>query len=217
MPVVLNGSGTIRPAGESITLTDVIIPAGSIIYAENLEISTSLRLHGDSALGAVSGSLIRLENESVSLVLEAENARVPTLNLGNIGADYTIVPQSIRVLWLSPEVERTTLVSGRTLTNCEQWRVLTQLDVEGFTTECVTVSAARLLADADSNPEIALVLVPIKATEEKSDSGNVGAIVGGVVGGLVVLAAIGVGVFFLMKKGDGGSSSGGGVGKSEKI
>jgi hypothetical protein len=209
-PIILNGSGTIRPAGSGISLTDVIVSSGSVISIEGLTITTSLTLRGSSALSAVEGSQIELENETVNLVLEVEGISLPTLKLGNIGEDYSIVPRSMRVLGLRAEIGRTTLVSGKTLSNCEEWRVLVELGRGEFTTECVTVSSGRLLEEPRVAAEIALVLVPIDASSPESNSANVGVIVGVVVGVVVVVAVVGVVGFILIKKKGSSGSSGGG-------
>jgi Na+/H+ antiporter NhaB len=83
-------------------------------------------------------------------------------------------------------------------------------DLDGFTTECVTVATARLLEEAEELPEIALVLVPpgpTTTTENASDSDDVGLIVGVIVGVVVVVAVAVVVAFVILRKK--GSSEGG--------
>jgi hypothetical protein len=160
-PVVLAGSGVISPAsGSVLDLLDVTIPAGEAIVAVSLRVGSYLELDGASALIAFPELSIDIVNNSVDIVLVAAAKSLPAVDLGLIGEDYTKLPKAISVTISADPFEKKdlgsfshVLISGQTLSNCEQWKSLVKLsDPAHFEAVCEdgAVPGAKTLAGVRS-------------------------------------------------------------------
>jgi hypothetical protein len=217
--VVLSGSGTIRSrTDDPLELSDLMLEPGAQIVADGLRVDGSLVLLGGSSLQPTENGKITLENW-VSIGLQAEGVSLPTVDLGRVGEEYSVVPSSLVITGLGglepAAVGERKLIAGRTLSNCEDWKERVLIDSPAFTTECRTTAEGARILDNAPLPEIGLFLVAASkpgstsddaANEEDND--NTGMIVGIVVGVVVVLAAVGAVVFFVMKRATDGSSGG---------
>jgi hypothetical protein len=209
-PVLLNGSGTIRPTSDGqLILADITLPQGSDVIADRLVVLSRMALVGDSSLTAVENGAITIAS-SVSIVFEGDGEELPSLDLGNVGADYGIVPRSFEIVKLNREVigNRRTLVAARSLSNCAEWIAKAQLNSEFFALECVNESDQVRVLEEGVLPRVSLELVPLAIAENppgatpssEGDESVVGVFLG-VVGGILVAGVIvGAVVFFVTKK-----------------
>jgi hypothetical protein len=213
-PVLLAGSGSIAPAdGLLLVRGDVMVAPSAAITAQGLTIVSRLSMDGSSSLAAKEGDAILLKNNSVDLEFAAEEKKLPTLNLGLIGNNYQTLPKSLKVnppVGLNADELRTFshwLISGQTLSNCEEWQKILELPPGQFKSECVNGNGngngngRRLLSDSRS-----LVIKGITEAESgapknvelpsPTDSpSDVGLIVGVVVG---VVGAVSVGIVIIL-------------------
>jgi hypothetical protein len=224
VPIVLSGNGTIHGPSASVTVQDLTITPGTTITASGLILTGRFAIQGNSWLAPLPGTSIEWAN-TLRIVFIVTDGQVPSFDLGAIhtlrsNAQNTL-PQSIEIVGLDTggsATEPRTLISGRTLEKCEEWKALVRLDSTAFTIECRDTSAgrAKLLA-GDSFPEISLVLVPLvtpSATAPKTSPGpksNVGLIVGIAVGGVAVVGIVVALVCrrFVKKRGDISGGTGG--------
>jgi hypothetical protein len=122
------GSGTIRAnEGGVLELTVVTIPPNREITAVNLTVYEGLTLAGASVLKPRLDELIVIKDDVFFELAEEEKA-LPTVDLGEIGANFTIVPSVVAVAIKATDYSQSelnsldaVLVEGRTLGNCEKW------------------------------------------------------------------------------------------------
>jgi hypothetical protein len=238
--VSLQGEGTIVPPEDKseLVLSSVTIGSGSEIIAAGLVVTDELSLNGDAVLKAEEGGKIDIGNDQAvitfaSIATEGEEVKLPSLDLGITGNNYSDKPKEI-ILTIRKEdfVEESftgldqILVEGRNLTNCEEWRLKVVLPVDqrqNFETYCKLESAGesvrRLLAgEAHSSLRIRKKQPDTGGTPNDDNGGlSTGAKIAiGIIVPVVVIAIV-VAVILVMKKGGGGSgsssvSSGGGQG-----
>jgi hypothetical protein len=205
-PLLIQGNGKIVPVqGESVTRSEVTLAQSSQIESTGLVIVKSLSMNGQSSLRAAADSKITLEDKKVAIEFVSSGKDLPTLNLGKIGDTYKIVPKSLTVhapTGLNSDELKTfshTLLSGETLSNCEEWQKLVELDSTLFTKECVSGSGSKLLAGVRS------LVIKGSGPQPTTSGPPVGVIVGVVVGVVVVGVVIGV-VIFMRRKNAGTQS-----------
>jgi hypothetical protein len=143
--IKFGGTGTIRAAvGGALELTVVALDAGSEITAENLTVFEGLTLTGGAVLKPQADTLIVLKENVFFELAEFEGA-LPTVVLGEIGENFTVVPSVVAVAikaadYSAEELNRldAVLVEGRTLGNCEDWSERVDLGTESgqFETYC---------------------------------------------------------------------------------
>jgi hypothetical protein len=217
--VELDGSGTIK--GETqLILESITVTTDSTILAENLTVSNRLELRGSSILRSAPGHKIEIAHEILDIVVISDTTTLPKLDLGDIGSNYMLLPQSVTIdLSEFNKEEKETfskeIISGRTLSNCEAWKAKTTLtDTENFFLQCETIPESNLL----SGEIIALVVkgkpkapVVVSHTPQVSaDAPNApppsskklsgGAIAGIVIAVLAVVVVAGVAVYYYVRR-----------------
>jgi hypothetical protein len=197
-PIVLSGTGTIAPeSGSTLRRGVVVLNASADVQAIGLTVVTRVFLAGSSSLRAVESDLITLVNDSVDIELSADGTdQLPILSLGNIGDNYQVIPRSLKVTaptGLSGDALKGfshPLISGSTLTNCESWQEILEMESADFRTVCEDGSGATLLSNGERSLVVKGVWVADPTTD--SDSGpNVPLIVGVVVGSVAAVAIVG--------------------------
>jgi hypothetical protein len=155
--VLITGTGGIRPPSGSseVKLGGVTVGAEAKIVAEHLVITNRLELRVHSSLSAAEHDAISLTNGAVEIEFIGDAKTLPALDLGEIGDNYHIVPKSLKVdppTGLSEEELGSfshRLISGNTLSNCEEWKSFLVLP-EKFTSECIDDPSGRLLSGVRS-------------------------------------------------------------------
>lgn len=225
-PVEFRESGEIIPAsGEtSIELAYVYISSGSQVVATNVTVKRQLVMEDGASLSAKPGpgSKITFE-EGVRILMQAKGAKMPFLDLGDIGSNYKIVPEIISIIptfdtnSMDAEAWPQVLVSGATLSNCNEWLERANLsDTQNFELMCNnTAPAVRLLGGGDV---ISLLIKRRRGGSGPDDGLGTGATIGIVIGGIAAVAIAAVVVVFVLRRGnkkvssssvDSGSSEGG--------
>lgn len=201
---------------EKLIIENLTIAPGSKVAAVNLVIEQTLSISGDSSLRPSEGSKIEIKKDNtVDIKLEAEDAKLPKLDLGNVGADYQIAPKELEIKMNLADVDEKEIenefgngkvvVSGRTL-NCEQWIEKTSISnivgSEDFVFELICEDSRLLELPLRS------MVLKAKSNATSKPKDNLAAIIGGVIGAVVVIAVIIVVVLFVMKKKEKRESSG---------
>jgi hypothetical protein len=206
---VLDGSGVI--SGEDndkspveLRFTSVVVAPGAKITADNVTVESFLELRDSAVLEPNPLDKIQLKSD-VTLKFSGNTPEtLPRFDLGIIGSDYAVVPSTIEIVIADspgevPDQQHQLIVKGRTLGNCDEWKVkLTGLpnSLEGRC-EIVTSPGAKLAAIDD---EIGLFLVKKQGNDNNDDELDVGLIVGIVIAAVVVIVAVAVGVVIFLKK-----------------
>jgi hypothetical protein len=185
--VAFSGFGTIQSVDSQgatvpFSLGSVTIKPGANITARKLEIVHVIELEGNGTLSADDDDHISLV-QNLSIVIRSVDGEYPFFDLGMIGTQYDFVPSAIIIANANPSPGSVYwLISGATLTNCEEWRsVVTFEDSEGVSTEC---------KKDDTGEKVALALRG-KADAPSDDGVNVGLIAGATVGCVALIAGIG--------------------------
>jgi hypothetical protein len=162
-------------------------------------------MSGNSSLRAAVGRSIVLVHEVIVIELSAEASQLPFLDLGLIGDDYETVPASLKVNppdSLSREELRAyshEVISGTTLSNCEDWQHLLELTSNSFTSVCESGEGGKLLSGVRSLViKGVLTDTPSSSPDPGLSPGEIVAIVIGVVA--AVALAVGGGIYFFKKK-----------------
>jgi hypothetical protein len=204
-PVEIGGSGVLQASTQELFLNVVTIQPDSDFVARGLVVQSSLHLEAGAKLEAAPFHKIDL-GQDIELQFTCPNAaQLPSLDLGEIGDIYTVVPTVLQVDIGSTEISadlHAPLVQGKTMSNCEEWRAKVQGLPSGFEATCETISRAAqsLLA---GGPVIGLFVVKSKPLDP--DGGLSGGAVAGIVISLLVVAGVAVGAawwFFVRKKDD---------------
>jgi hypothetical protein len=202
--VEFHGSGTVHVGlpNTPLSLVGVIIPGSeSNIRTVRLTVESSIVINGNSILQAAEGDSINLVDRKVVIVLSSNGKKtLPTLDLGLIGFNYSTLPQAVHIkvpVGLTAEELANfqhSVISGRSLSNCEEWLELIQMDRSGFTAKCTDTAQAGLLDNETQLSMRSVVIVPLSSpSPEEQDSSKVGLIV-------VVAVAAGIVVFLLYRK-----------------
>jgi len=155
----------------TLSISSLMITKTSEIKSRKLLIRNNLRIKGNSSLSPIdSEDQIDISNNSVKIVFDITNNEIPSIRLGNIGEQYTKVPEvlqlDIDLINLSDkEIQRVyqdgkTIVTGRKL-NCDDWIKKSTLSVLNnnhnftFILKCQTLSNSKLLEDI---PEVGLAI-----------------------------------------------------------
>jgi hypothetical protein len=209
VPIVIGGTGFLDPGNQQLWLTSVTLNKSADVIASHLVVQSSLQLSSGSSLQASPNDKIQLED---NIVLEFNSDTVdslPSLNLGDIGPDYSVTPFTVVIQiedWtrFSEDLHRE-LVAGRTLKNCEEWRKAVTGLPGNFDTKCDPIpnSGQSLQSGGDA---IGLFVVKGGAKGDGDGDGDRG-LGGGAIAGIVigVVAVVGIGValvwFLVVKKG----------------
>jgi hypothetical protein len=191
---------TIEPTGPGfLKLAEVAIESGANIQARRLRVSSHLALSGGSKLAPVQDDLITITTQT-RIAMAAEEQRLPQLDLGAIGTQYALVPAEILVEISSNGLGTSSheLIRGATLDNCEDWKKkLTILGPNQFEAVCISERAGgrRILA-----AEVTSLVIRGSFGGGEPEKIPIIPIVAGVVGGVVVLAAVGIGIFIWLRK-----------------
>jgi hypothetical protein len=219
--VILRGKGTIIGGlDEDLVLAEVTITSGAQILARGLTIVDHLTLSGTGTLGPIEGNSIFMPNDTVVIEMSASGKDLPTLNLGEVGSRYGILPKVLKVqlpVGLTAQELVTfshPLVIGNTFSNCEAWRALLAVTSSEFRSECVSGNGGKLLSEARSlviKGVAAPVPVPATASDsphptELSTGMSGGAVAGVVVGVVVVAGGAAAGLFLFIRRRGSGSS-----------
>jgi hypothetical protein len=231
-PIILQGSGTIRAEneGDEVVFDHIEIASGSHIIAEKLQVKSYLKLKGESGLSGADDTEIKLVNNQVHIVFEGEGTSTPSINLGQIGDNYAILPRkfevNIRASQFEPEELKNfdrELVVGTTLSNCDDWITRTTLsDPDNFDLYCQDVgqpeseSGAALLQGVTRALKIrpkSPVVPPITQTRDEmrppSDLASLtepspnklgAGAVAGIVIGVLVVLVAGVGAIYYVRR-----------------
>jgi hypothetical protein len=212
-PVMLTGTGTIGPgSGQEVKLGEVTVGEEAEIVAEGLVITGRLALEGHASLSAAENAAIDLADRAVDIEFTGDAKMLPVLDLGQIGDNYQIVPKSLKVdppTGLS-EDERGSfshrLISGTTLSNCEEWQKLLELPAS-FTSECIDVpgsgSGGRLLSGGGVRSLVVKGVPKAPPGSPSPDEGSNATIIVVVVAGVagvVVIAVVAVVVWLVRRK-----------------
>jgi hypothetical protein len=170
--ITFYGSGTIAElGGGNLVLPNLVITGEADIVGSNLVLPGQLRLERNGKLQPDDGGLIELRN-STEITFVGKGDELPFLSLGDIGSTYSVIPAlviNIDVAGRDFSGYSRPVISGRDISNCEEWiAAVTLNDTEHFEVVCEssTVSGGRLQAD---NTETQLV-VKSKTGEEEEES-----------------------------------------------
>jgi hypothetical protein len=204
-PLELKGTGTITPpaGAKEVTRGDVTVATASDIVAVGLRIETRLTMAANSSLRAGEGNKIELAHKTVDIEFSSvgagAGAGLPTLDLGEIGDNYNILPKSLTVnppTGLKAEELggfSHTLISGDTLSNCEEWLDILDLRSDSFKSECVSGTGGGLLAGVRS--------LVIKGIPPPGPSGEPDLLLIAIIAGVaVVIVTIAIGVYLVRRK-----------------
>jgi hypothetical protein len=207
VPIVIGGTGFLDPGNQQLWLTIVTLNKSADVIASHLVVQSSLQLSSGSSLQAAPNDKIQLED---NIVLEFNSDTLdslPSLNLGDIGPDYSVIPLTL-VIQIDDVNEfndnlHQEIVAGRTLKNCEEWRkAVTGLPGNLDTTCDPIVNSGKML---EAGGEV-IGLFVVKGGK-KGDGDGDGGLSGGAIAGIVigVVAVVGIGVaalwFLVVKKG----------------
>jgi hypothetical protein len=176
------------------------IGPGAKIKAQRLRVSSRLALTGDSSLEAVDNDYITITT-GTQVAMSAQAQRLPQLDLGVVGAEYSIVPAAIYVE-IPPGGLGTSshqLIAGATLTNCEEWASkVTFVGSDEFEAVCTSATASSRKMAAEG----VTYLVVRSISYGGGDPGKLSVvpIVVGVVVGVVVITGVGIGIFLWRRK-----------------
>jgi hypothetical protein len=133
-PVTITGHGRlVGLLNAPFNLTDVTIADGSEVSADGLTVLRRLHMIGSAHLMGVSGDWVSLAT-GIDLIFTPSGHEIPRVNLGSVGRAYATRPASITVNinaedFSEPDLQaiRVPIVSGRTLSNCEDWREIARV------------------------------------------------------------------------------------------
>jgi hypothetical protein len=190
-----------------VVLLDVTVAEDAVVTARDLRITQNLQMAGNSSLAAAAGSEIVITDGETVISMAAKGVHLPVLDLGEIGSNYRLLPGKLTVTAPSGlssaerESFRHGLISGETLSNCEDWKEALKIVGTGFEAECGSPSGARLLAASGDVLTLFIKGVPDDDAPNYLLYGVIGA------GGLTVIIVVIV-VVVKLRKSDGLQYSG---------
>jgi hypothetical protein len=169
--VTLCGKGVLRGVSDELWLGEVTLERGSQLTAYGLVVQHSLRLEPNTKLAPGAHEKIELFND-VTIVFDFGKIEgLSTLDLGEIGANYTIVPRSIQIVLTQTggdSAVHEVLIRGKALSNCAEWLDRVEGLPKRYSVTCERVRETRQLAAADL-PEMGLFLVRPEGPDDVDD------------------------------------------------